>query len=951
MSAPLVIAQPSALDPCLPLESSGVYSHSDGKSKWMEVSPQGLADMLEGGSRPAFRTALARYSDSKDEARYAGPLYFDFDGDLEEVLFVVQQEFVPNLRKRGVNPHACRWFLTGGRGIHVEVPQACFTAEPGFVLNLPAIYKEMARELFVDTLDLRVYSGGKGRMWRVPNIERLKDGKPTGAFKAPIDFDSLMSCTPESYAEYCSTPRPFPKLEAPTLAQGLADLFNKYCVTVTTTGARRNAWTGAEDELFKRWSGNAPPGMAKVLQGGVPLNHDPDLGWNKIAIQIAYMALALQWDVARMRDECDGMIQNHAGDGSRYNTPKKRADELERLWHYYEAGTRGTFTVPGLLSILPPGVRGAVRSDLAGIVADAPEDQRTIEEILAECSTMAEFIAAGAALADDDTRHDAEIDAFIKKAAKAAGCSESAMRKSCYRKQAVDSGKRIIDVRKGDLAGMVDGVAALLPEIKTLRQRGGLLVEIHGMQFRTVDHDRLARLISDIAVWMYPNGPGKADKDVLNSLRQEPHWPVPEVLGIAVQPTITDSGEIGAPEGFHVAYDAAKWSAFHGLPDDLVAEIRAIHEAIYAEDDRDAMLEGLKAAIDNMPRWMGANLGEPRTVALGNLRGLLSGFPFKTPVDESAALAAILTAVVRPTLRTAPAFLIVAHEIGTGKTFLADLISMFATPDALSRTWPARDEEQKKDLLSALVSGSPVLWYDNLMRPWCGEAIAKALTLPTYTGRVLNETRDATVSTRVLCIATGNNIAAVKDMARRTLTVNLDAAVENPSTRKFNRDPVAEVRANREEWVMTALAFLQGFILSGRKPDMTPYGSFGDWSDLVRAALVDAGLPDPVQAVMQNIESDPEREAMGIIMTLWLEEYGDTPVAVRDIVSNHSPNHLRFGTGLGHLLVEVAGERGSVDTAKLGRWLTANRGRVVEGFRFASAGRSRKGQMWKIEAI
>jgi hypothetical protein len=36
----------------------------------------------------------------------------------------------------------------------------------------------MAYELYVDTLDLRVYSTRKGRMWRAPNVKRRRPSTP-----------------------------------------------------------------------------------------------------------------------------------------------------------------------------------------------------------------------------------------------------------------------------------------------------------------------------------------------------------------------------------------------------------------------------------------------------------------------------------------------------------------------------------------------------------------------------------------------------------------------------------------------------------------------------------------------------------------------------------------------------------------------------------------------------
>ncbi len=65
--------------------------------------------------------------------------------------------------------------------------------------------------------------------------------------------------------------------------------------------------------------------------------------------------------------------------------------------------------------------------------------------------------------------------------------------------------------------------------------------------------------------------------------------------------------------------------------------------------------------------------------ALEVLAEPLKDFPWLTASDKSTALAAILTALVRPVLRTAPLFAFRAPKMGAGKSLLADVVSMIAT--------------------------------------------------------------------------------------------------------------------------------------------------------------------------------------------------------------------------------------------------------------------------------
>lgn len=66
--------------------------------------------------------------------------------------------------------------------------------------------------------------------------------------------------------------------------------------------------------------------------------------------------------------------------------------------------------------------------------------------------------------------------------------------------------------------------------------------------------------------------------------------------------------------------------------------------------------------------------------ALALLEDLLVEFWFVSPADKAAALSAIFTAVVRPSLPHAPGFHVRAPVIASGKTYLCELFGAFAGP-------------------------------------------------------------------------------------------------------------------------------------------------------------------------------------------------------------------------------------------------------------------------------
>ena len=124
--------------------------------------------------------------------------------------------------------------------------------------------------------------------------------------------------------------------------------------------------------------------------------------------------------------------------------------------------------------------------------------------------------------------------------------------------------------------------------------------------------------------------------------------------------------------------------------------------------------------------------------ALGMLKDLLSTYPFVTDADRSVALSAILTAVHRRSLPTAPAHCLTAPVAGSGKSMVVDICSEIADGRraavmSLGRT----DEEAEKRLGSALITGDSIVSIDNIDRPFGGELFCQALTQTMLKIRIL----------------------------------------------------------------------------------------------------------------------------------------------------------------------------------------------------------------------
>ena len=111
------------------------------------------------------------------------------------------------------------------------------------------------------------------------------------------------------------------------------------------------------------------------------------------------------------------------------------------------------------------------------------------------------------------------------------------------------------------------------------------------------------------------------------------------------------------------------------------------------------------------------------------------------------------------------------------------------------------------------------------------------------------------------------------------------------------RDPVAEVLADRGRYVAAALTVVRGYFAAGR-PDPAPrLASFEGWSDTVRSALIWLGRPDPVETMETARRDDPNLQAMEAVFAALKDAIGvgeDRAISAAENCSAFNRNTGRF---------------------------------------------------------
>ncbi len=270
-------------------------------------------------------------------------------------------------------------------------------------------------------------------------------------------------------------------------------------------------------------------------------------------------------------------------------------------------------------------------------------------------------------------------------------------------------------------------------------------------------------------------------------------------------------------------------------------------------------------------------------------------FPFVDSAHRGAALALLLTAVMRPSLPLSPGFLISAPNYGVGKTLLAQVASLLAGGDAEITTNPEDEGELDKRILALLMALKPAVIFDNLSGYLQGDILCAQLTAPIYEGRILGHSSISRISNRTLWMFTGVNVHLRADTVRRFIIARMDPQDEAPERRQFAFHPLEYTRAHLSEMRAAAMALIWNATKANawemvQSQGTRPLGSYPDWDAAVRATVLwVAGqgwldVADPVLTQEQEREMDSEAEQARILHLLWYRVAGEQPITVREFM-------------------------------------------------------------------
>ncbi len=491
-----------------------------------------------------------------------------------------------------------------------------------------------------------------------------------------------------------------------------------------------------------------------------------------------------------------------------------------------------------------------------------------------------------------------------------------------------------------------EGEAALLAAGRPIYQRGDSLVRpamqivaaargrsTHAASLVEIGAAGLTDALCQVATWerfdkrskewVEINPPAAVAATILSRVGE---WRFPRIAGVITTPTLRPDGSLLSEPG----YDAT--TRLYHMADPALVLRPSVH----------------------------APTRQQAEAALKLLDELLTEFPFVDDVSKAAALSGIITAVVRGCMPVAPLHAFRAFTAGTGKSYLADVASAISTGRPCPVSSAGRDEaETEKRLVAMLLAGFPICCLDNVNDELGGDLLCQAVERPLIRLRPLGASHTVEVESRATFFATGNALRVRGDMVRRTVVCGLDAKVERPELRDFKADPIARILDNRGLFVSACIVIVRAFATLGGADRLKPIASYAEWSDLVRSALVWLGCEDPAASMLTAREDDPELTELREMLTLWSAALGEAPMTAKEVADAVNrreetqmgePTDYRF-PDFRDALLRLVGERGEINTKRLGRWLLSREGRIVGGQRFTRATTQGHGGVAKWQVV
>lgn len=264
--------------------------------------------------------------------------------------------------------------------------------------------------------------------------------------------------------------------------------------------------------------------------------------------------------------------------------------------------------------------------------------------------------------------------------------------------------------------------------------------------------------------------------------------------------------------------------------------------------------------------------------AIKLIKKLIRQFALPTKASRANTFALLLTPIIRPAISgSVPLAIIDAPIRGTGKTMLANTVSMIAIGREPNLFIPPQDEDEwRKKITTVLQEGASILLIDDVgtLDVRC---LSTALTSSVWEDRILSHNKGVRVPHKAVWIATGNNISVKGDLQRRCYWIRMDAKTSEPWRRSdFAIEDLPKwIESRRGKLISALLTICRAWFAAGKLMAKVPtFGSFKAWSKTVGSILAFIGI----QGFLGDLDKlrhkrDDESVEWEAFLNSWFELY------------------------------------------------------------------------------
>lgn len=264
-----------------------------------------------------------------EPVRY-GNLKLDFDSvDPGQALKDLQTLFLVHLPELfDLDPYSVKYFLSGGKGLHADIPAELFNSQAGDP-HLPLIYKKLVtgwKEQFtLPTLDMSLYCMGKGKMFRIPNVKRSN-----GRHKIPLSLEEVQGLPIKELEALSLSPREIDPVEVDlSPAPDLAALYRDCREKVKNEIKRQKSTPPIVNSLLPK---EGPPCIKFILS---ELPKSEKTTFNLLVMNIINYFRNAGYNRDTAFDKIYLFLANYPH-STEYTTPEKRVKHFEIQWKYLE---------------------------------------------------------------------------------------------------------------------------------------------------------------------------------------------------------------------------------------------------------------------------------------------------------------------------------------------------------------------------------------------------------------------------------------------------------------------------------------------------------------------------------------------------------------------------------------------------------------------------------------